>query len=218
MQSLQSNSTPKIGPDQLSKFGLGLGVVMMIIGFVWVEVVRGHNALAVWFSAEPLTIIVDVGIGLGVGAGIALSVATLGNRVEGFAHIRNTLALRLDLARFRWWHCVWLSVLAAAPEEILFRGAMQPVLGLVLTAIIFGVLHAVTRLYFIYATAAGLLLGLLYQYNETLWLPMAAHFAVDYFSLVWLANWARQQIPPADPLQDWMAYGIVSREDELETF
>ncbi|PJF39601.1 MAG: hypothetical protein CUN55_13955, partial [Phototrophicales bacterium] len=137
--------------------------------------------------------------------------------IKGFQNIRDLLVARIDFSSFRWSDCLWLALLAAIPEEILFRGAMQPTLGLLLTALIFGVLHGITRLYLIYAIGAGLLLGILYEYHETLWLPIATHFAVDYFSLIWLSNWARQQIPPPDPLQDLQAIGIADRGDDLES-
>ena len=77
-------------------------------------------------------------------------------------------------------HVLGFSLLAAVPEEILFRGALQPELGLLLAALIFGGLHALTRLYFVYATLAGLLLGALFLLSGTLWAPIGAHFAIDF--------------------------------------
>lgn len=218
MQSPSASQLPKAGPAQLSQMGIGLSLIMVVIGWAWVGIGRGRNVIDEWFATDLSTGLVDVIVGLLVGSGVAVLVTNLGHRVEAFNDIRDVLASRLDFAQFRWWDCVWLSVLAAGPEEILFRGAMQPVFGLIITAVIFGALHAVTKLYFVYATLAGLLLGLLYQINETLWAPMAAHFAVDYLSLIWMLNWARTQaVAAADPLADWLAFGIADRENDLET-
>lgn len=212
-----SSSVPKIGPAQMSKFGFGLGVVMIAIGLIWVAVLRGQDAIRVWFGGDAQSAVLDVALGFSIGTLVAVLVATLGHHIEGFQRIKGLLAMRIELATFSRWDCVWLALLAAIPEEILFRGAMQPSLGLVLTAIIFGVLHGITRLYLIYATVAGLLLGGLYEFNQTLWMPIAAHFAVDYFSLLWMSAWARRNVLPPDPLHEWLAFGIADRGDTLES-
>lgn len=217
MQSSRPNPLHKAGPRELAKVGLRLGVVMVLIGYIWVDVIRGENALWVWFSAEPLTAMIDVSLGLIMGALAASLVAIVGHRLEGFRRIRDLLMQRLDMAQFRWWDCAWLAILAALPEEIIFRGAMQPAFGLAVTAVIFGLLHSVTVLYLFYAIAAGFLLGGLYEYHQTLWMPIAAHFAVDYLSLIWLSNWARQQQPLRDSLDDWLPFGVADRDEDLES-
>jgi len=100
----------------------------------------------------------------------------------------------IDLSKLHLHHVLLLSVLAAVPEEMLFRGAVQTSLGLLAAALIFGALHAVTRLYFVYATVAGLLLGLLYLLGGSLWLPIGAHFAVD--TVMFLLMLQRQRRSP----------------------
>jgi len=76
-------------------------------------------------------------------------------------------------------HAVILGLLAGVPEEILFRGALQPTLGLLVTSLVFGALHAVTFAYFIYAGIAGMFLGALALWRGALWAPIAAHTVID---------------------------------------
>ncbi|MGE5675420.1 MAG: P1 family peptidase, partial [Mycobacterium leprae] len=70
-------------------------------------------------------------------------------------------------------------VLAAAGEEALFRGGLQPVIGLLPTALLFGFSHGGWRramwVYAAAASASGALFGLLYAYTGNLWAPMTAH-------------------------------------------
>jgi uncharacterized protein len=52
-------------------------------------------------------------------------------------------------------------------------------LGLLVTSLLFGALHAVTFAYFVYATVAGALLGALALWRDGLWAPIAAHTVID---------------------------------------
>ena len=74
---------------------------------------------------------------------------------------------------------VLVSVFSGVGEEAFFRGALQPVLGLVLTSLLFGVLHVgPDRRYLIWslwAVAAGFLFGFLYEWTGGLLAPMTAH-------------------------------------------
>ncbi len=80
-----------------------------------------------------------------------------------------------------------LAVTSAIGEELLFRGALQPVLGLVPTAVIFGLLHggfkAKFRLWALFALLAGLLLGALTLWTDNLLAALLCHMTVNYFNL-----------------------------------
>jgi membrane protease YdiL (CAAX protease family) len=85
--------------------------------------------------------------------------------------------LLVDGAKGRY--LVLVSVFSGVGEEAFFRGALQPVLGLVLTSLLFGVLHVgPDRRYLVWslwAVAAGFLFGFLYQWTGGLLAPMTAH-------------------------------------------
>src|SRR5690606_19992823 len=106
----------------------------------------------------------------------------------------------LDLDAMGPRHALLLGLVAGIPEEILFRGAIQPLLGLILTSLLFGALHAVSPAYFAYASLAGLLLGQLAIWRGGLWAPVAAHVAIDALMLFLLVcGWRRSPLEsPSD--------------------
>ena len=98
------------------------------------------------------------------------------------------------------FHCVGLAILSGIAEEALFRGALQPQVGLVAASLIFGLAHFVPRREFAVWTGttilAGFALGLLFQKTGNLIAPTVAHFVVNALNLRWLSvNYGR---PAAD--------------------
>ena len=79
----------------------------------------------------------------------------------------------------RRWDLVLVSVFSGIGEEAFFRGALQPVLGVVATSILFGLLHiGPDRRYLawtLWAVGAGFLFGFLYEWTGGLLAPMTAH-------------------------------------------
>ena len=187
-----SSPEPQLSAERLLYLGVLLGVFLIGLGVLWVGLLRGENIVDVWFKTEDVPVVQDIGLGIVIGTAFSTILWFIGQHYSGFTDIRERLVKTLDLANFRLWHIVLLSLVAAVPEEIFFRGTVQPVLGLLLTSVIFGVLHALTPVYFIYAMTAGLGLGLMADWHESLWLPIAAHFAVDVVSLYIMARWAAQ--------------------------
>lgn len=79
-----------------------------------------------------------------------------------------------------------ISVCAGIAEELLFRGVIQVKLGIVGASIIFGLLHFITPAYFIIATLMGFYLGFLFQYYDSLLIPIQLHFMYDLGALIYL--------------------------------
>jgi len=82
----------------------------------------------------------QVGIGLGFGCFYWI-VTQIGYRfMPNSQTTRSTIESysRLDL---KGWNPVWISLAAGFGEELLFRGALQPLIGIWLTSIIFVVAH-----------------------------------------------------------------------------
>jgi uncharacterized protein len=98
---------------------------------------------------------------------------------------------------------VYLALLSAFAEEILFRGAIQPYVGVVVTSALFGVLHMGPSGKFtawsLWALIAGLLLGWSFKETGSLWPPVLAHFTVNCVSLLSLRReWRRRAARAAD--------------------
>jgi membrane protease YdiL (CAAX protease family) len=90
-----------------------------------------------------------------------------------------------------------IALMAALGEEPLFRGALQPLIGLVPAALLFGVLHATSAAHVILACLLGLLLGWFYQWSGNLWPPIAAHLTIDLVTGLLLARTLRTKMPSA---------------------
>lgn len=89
-----------------------------------------------------------------------------------------------------------ISVAAGVGEELLFRGALQPLaerwwgpaIGLIAVSLLFGAAHAASTTYFLLATGVGLYLGWLSQRFDDLVTPMFVHSAYDFAALAVLRN------------------------------
>jgi len=87
-----------------------------------------------------------------------------------------------------------LLVIAIAPaffEELLFRGALQQLMvnwtknawiGIIITSLLFSAVHF-SYYGFLSRTALGIILGFLFYYSKSLWLPIIAHFINNGFAV-----------------------------------
>ncbi len=171
-----------IHPDVLLRAAVALGAGMILLALGWARFVRQGDLGTALRPAD----LVWLAPGLAIGAAFAGIVWQAGQRLDASRQVVRLLEETIDLKAMRFQHILWFSLLAAFPEEILFRGVVQVELGLPIAALIFGALHALTRLYFVYATTAGLLLGALFALSGTLWAPIGAHFAIDLVTFLLL--------------------------------
>ncbi len=79
------------------------------------------------------------------------------------------------------------AVFSAVAEEMFFRGALQPMLGIVATSLVFGALHIAPGRKFLpwpfQAIAMGFAFGGLYWLSGDLAAPIMAHFTINYQNL-----------------------------------
>ena len=85
---------------------------------------------------------------------------------------------------------LFLAVSSGLAEELFFRGAMQPVLGLVATSVVFGAVHTGPKRVFmawsIWAFVMGLLFGLIFEATGVLWGPVLAHVLINDRNLTYM--------------------------------
>jgi membrane protease YdiL (CAAX protease family) len=129
-------------------------------------------------------------LGLVIGAAVVIIIT----------HWRPMHIIAKNMARLVAWETfrpadhVKVALMAALGEELLFRGALQPLIGLVPMALIFGVLHATAIAHTILAAVLGLWLGWLYQWTGSLWPPIAAHLTLDLATGLLLARRLKRDI------------------------
>jgi membrane protease YdiL (CAAX protease family) len=89
-----------------------------------------------------------------------------------------------------------VAVIPAMVEEIYFRSSLQttlkewtgkPIVAILLTAIIFSAFHF-SYYGFLSRMALGIVLGCIYEYTKTLWLPILLHFINNGLAIVILYN------------------------------
>lgn len=100
------------------------------------------------------------------------------------------------LHRCHWTDLFILAAIAGVSEEVLFRGVIQPWMeaswglkaGLIVSNIVFGLVHAVTPLYAVLASMVGIYLGLSLDYGgeRNLLIPIIIHGLYDFLAFVML--------------------------------
>jgi uncharacterized protein len=93
-----------------------------------------------------------------------------------------------------WFELALVSMAAGIGEEVLFRGALQPLVikwtvpwvGVAVVALLFGLAHAITPAYFIAATLIGVYFGWLALAYDDLIAPIVAHAVYDFIALAYI--------------------------------
>lgn len=93
---------------------------------------------------------------------------------------------------------VAVVALAALGEEALFRGGLQPRLGVAAAAVAFGLAHGAWNLralwsYVLAAMLAGLVFGLVYTYSGLLWSAILAHAGHNVLVTIYLLHRRRRR-------------------------
>jgi hypothetical protein len=110
---------------------------------------------------------------------------------------------------------VIMAFFPAMFEEVFFRGTMQnllarwwnkPILAIIVTSLIFSLIHTSVYL-FLSRAALGFVLGLIYHKTKNIWLPISAHFLNNLIVLVnlfWMYKTGKKvDLAAADPKFDW---------------
>jgi membrane protease YdiL (CAAX protease family) len=106
-----------------------------------------------------------------------------------------------------------VALLAGVGEELLFRGVIQaklvewtnPLFGVAVASLLFGLAHALSKLYFLLATVIGVFFGWMTWYFSDLVAPMVAHSVYDFVALMYLSRIRRSRTDdssrPADGIE-----------------
>jgi uncharacterized protein len=138
-----------------------------------------------------------------------LLVATDRMKIPALERIKKLVleSLGPSLTSCRWYDVVLLAAVAGIGEEFLFRGAVQPLFerwtastgwsrsaGLILSNLIFGLLHFITPTYALLAGLMGVYFGLLLDATgpKNLLGPILAHGLYDYLAFLVLIRAARR--------------------------
>ncbi|MFO0933216.1 MAG: CPBP family intramembrane glutamic endopeptidase [Planctomycetota bacterium] len=137
----------------------------------------------------------------GPSVGHLLAAVGMGALVVGASHLaaraspvvdRAWQALEALLGPIDTRTALLLALFSGVAEELLFRGALWPHLGLAGTSLLFGLVHVLPRralaVYPVFAAVVGLLFGLLREGSGSVLPPMIAHVVVNGTNLLLLAR------------------------------
>jgi hypothetical protein len=122
---------------------------------------------------------------------LALFMLLLSEKVEGITSLEPLRRIIINdikviFSEAKLPDLCFISVFAGLAEELLFRGVIQVKLGIVGASIIFGLLHFITPAYCVIATIMGFCLGFLFQYYDSLLIPIQLHFIYNLGALIYL--------------------------------
>lgn len=125
-------------------------------------------------------------------------------RTRPVRKIRSLLmeTLGAGLRACHWSDLFLLAAIAGFSEELLFRGVLQPWIenawgetaGLLVSNLLFGLVHAITPLYALLAMLVGLYLGLALDYggDRNLLTPIVIHGLYDFLAFLMIMKSLRQ--------------------------
>ena len=131
----------------------------------------------------------ELGVALGLGVGAGLLLVWLSRLAVRYLRVGEALdrEFRQLMAGLTHTQCALLAILSGFTEELLFRGVLQPALGLWIATAIFAILHTgPNRRYFLwpfFSALAGLIFGVLVLVTGNLLASALAHALVNYLNL-----------------------------------
>lgn len=159
-----------------------------------------------WLSLQPVVAQIT-----SVATGVALACAVvLGTRVavarfawaRRFHHDLRPVARDLTLG-----HVLLLAGLSSLGEELLFRGLLVPWIGVLASAVVFGLAHQIRGpsrwVWIAWATVVGVGFGTIFAATGSLLGPLVAHATINAVNLAFLRDYDPGPIDhgPIDPQQ-----------------
>ncbi len=169
--------------------------ILLIVSLVWIYLQR-RLRWSLLARFEPTQLLLDLILAC-VAALFIVSLSIYASRNFTWGRLLDE-QFRKILVPLPTWEIGLLAFMSGLVEEFFFRGALQPILGIILTSLIFGSVHFVPRRAFIpwsfYAAFAGFVMGILFEISRTLFPAMLAHALINFVLILNLNH--RQEIQP----------------------
>jgi len=170
--------------------GLLAPAAMVLVGYLLAWLLKTPTP---YFARWPDWMEVGAGV---AAAGLSMGSLTLLAKLHPVlerALRRSGTRVGLDALEMAGYPVMLVMVtMAAFGEEVLFRGALQPMIGLVPAALLFGFSHGGWRremwAYGVAAALSGLLFGAAYWLTGVIWVPVIAHAIHNIASTILLGK------------------------------
>jgi uncharacterized protein len=172
----------------MRSLGVGKICICYLLAAVVAGLGMGHtfwttDALALGDTSSSLT------RSLLIGAAVGLAIVYLSRVLEENFAWAQYLAQELKsiVGPLNNKEIVMLALSSSLAEELIFRGLLQPAVGLWLSSAIFGLVHIGPHARFLswalMAAGAGLAFGLILEFTGSLLGPILAHFLINFINL-----------------------------------
>lgn len=177
------------------RLALAVYGILALAALVW-GLVRGDLDLyhhpRPWLGLGfPASTLAALGSGLAVAVAVVAGTRVLVHRTRWARTLH--LEFREVLGPLSAAEIAVFALSSGIAEEMLFRGAMQPSLGIVLSSLIFGAMHVGPMRKFwvwtIWATAMGFVFAALYAATGELLAPIVAHVVINYENMHFIESY-----------------------------
>jgi uncharacterized protein len=176
------------------RWGAAAYAVLGLLALLLVDLFRGGSAFIhpePWLSLGPVARhVYSILWGVAFGGLVVVCTRAAVSRF-GWARLLHT-ALRPFASSMTLPAIVVMATLSAFGEEMLFRGLLEPAIGIVPQALVFGAAHQIPGpsrwVWVAWATVVGLALGGMFQLTGSLLGPLAAHALVNALNLAYLKS------------------------------
>jgi membrane protease YdiL (CAAX protease family) len=163
---------------------LAVYLALAAAGLVW-STLRGHPNVWRIEGREDPQVLIGTLAGLLIGLGVVFASRLAVHRFEWARALHREL--RALLGPLPDSEIVVLAAASSLGEEIFFRGALMPVVGLLGSSAVFALLHIGPKARFLPWTASsfviGLMFGQLFIWSGDLTGAVVAHFTVNFLNL-----------------------------------
>ncbi len=149
-----------------------MGLLTLLVPLVIVSILYYFNATEFMIPVIIGKMNVWLQLGLGIVGGVVLSVITwLMGKWKYLEDVNFDFTIRLGIFNFSMQEILFLSICAGVGEEIVFRGMIQPWLGILTTSFMFIALHGYMSysswpkvIFGLILLSVGIILGILGEY------------------------------------------------------
>ena len=155
---------------------------------------QNRLSFSIFINLDLIEFIIDLSLGIGA--------TTLTVGLSLYASQKFLWAKILDIefqkifVPLKDWHILLIAVWSGTTEETVFRGIIQPVIGIFPTSLLFGLMHLIPNKVFIpwtlYTIFGGFLFGCLFEIRQNLFPSIITHILVN-FIIIFLLNHSRSE-------------------------
>lgn len=164
-----------------------LGLVLILLS-IWLICVIQRRSLVELFIPK-LNLWVELIIGVWLGLFFSVGIFFILRKITYFRALFDEI-VSIIFGPLNYLEIFYISCIAGISEELFFRGSLQPLIGIVPTSIIFGLLHMgiYKKLlpYGLYAFILSLVFGYLFLIIGDLYACIICHFMINFtLGILW---------------------------------